>query len=346
MKNNFKNLTGLIIGCGSIGKRHLYNLKNLGVKDLSIFDKDKKLLDLVSKKYSVKKFNDLQTALSFKPDFSVICTFPNSHIQIANHCIKSNSNIFIEKPISFDTKGVMSMLNIAKSKNLKVAIGYNLRFDKGLNLLKKKIQQRVIGAPISILIKFGHNIQFWRPGTNYKNHYILRKGGGIILDGSHEYDYLRWLFDDKIKSVYCQTRKKCNIKTQTESFASIILKFKKGLVANLNIDYLRPSYERGCYILGEKGSLQWEYNLTKSAWSDYSKKADSKVTLQLLSKPSKIIFNNKIRVNDMYILEMKNFIESITLNKKLLVDGFDGLNTLQIGLASLESAKKNKTIIL
>ena len=41
---------------------------------------------------------------------------------------------------------------------------------------------------------------------------------------------------------------------------------------------------------------------------------------------------------------MKNFIESITLNKKLLVDGFDGLNTLQIGLASLESAKKNKTV--
>ena len=344
MKKDFKNLTGLIIGCGSIGKRHLHNLKNLGIKDLSVFDKDEKLLDIVSKKYSVKKFNDLQTALSFKHNFSVICTFPNSHIQIANYCINSNSNIFIEKPISFDMKGISSMLNIAKSKNLKVAVGYNLRFDKGLNLLKRKIQQRVIGTPISILIKFGHNIQFWRPGTDYKNHYILRKGSGIILDASHEYDYLKWLFDDKIKSTYCQTTKKSNVKTQTESFASIILKFKKGLVANVNIDYLRPSYERGCYVLGEKGSLQWEYNLTKSAWSNYHQKVNSKVTLQLLSKPSKIIFNNKVEVNDMYRCEMKNFVESISLNKKPLVDGFDGLSTLQIGLASLESAKKNKII--
>jgi predicted dehydrogenase len=238
------------------------------------------------------------------------------------------------------------MLKKAKTKKLKVAVGYNLRFDKGINLLKQKLQRKEIGRPLSILIKFGHNIKFWRPGTNYRNHYILKKGGGIVLDASHEYDYLRWLFEDEIKSVYCQTQKINSIKTETESFASIILKTKKRLIANLNIDYLRPFYERGCYIIGEKGSLQWEYNLTKSAWSNYSKKVNSKVILQLHSKPSEIIFNNKIQVNDMYILEMKNFIESIISNKKPFVDGFDGLNTLQLGLASLESAKKNKIITL
>ena len=346
MKNKFKNLRGLIIGCGSIGNRHLNNLKNLGIDDISIFDTDTKLLNSTSKKFSVKKFNDLRSALSSKPDFSIICTFPDSHIKIAKSCIKSNSHVFIEKPLSSNTKDVHNMLNTARTKNLKVAVGYNLRFDQGLNLLKKKIQQGVIGTPISVLIKFGFNIQFWRPGTNYKNHYILRNGGGIILDGSHEYDYLRWLFSDKIKSVYCQTRKRANIETKTESFASIILKFRKGLVANLNIDYLRPFYDRGCYVLGDKGSLQWEYNLTKSAWSNYSQKVNSKVILQLLSKQTKTVFDNKVKVNDMYILEMKNFIESIILDKKPLVDGFDGLKTLELGLKALESAKKNKILKL
>ena len=90
--------------------------------------------------------------------------------------------------------------------------------------------QKEIGKPLSILIKFGHNIKFWKPGTNYRNHYILKKGGGIILDDSHEYDYLGWLFDDEIKSVYCQTQKTNSIKTETESFASMILKTKKGLI--------------------------------------------------------------------------------------------------------------------
>ena len=336
----------MIIGCGSIGERHLYNLKNLGIENISIFDTDSKRLSSLSKKYSVKQFSNLESALSSKPNFSIICTFPNSHLQIANYCIKSNSNIFIEKPISSDILGVIKMLNSAKSKRLKVAVGYNLRFDKGLNLLKQKLQQRKIGRPLSIMIKFGHNIKFWRPGTNYKNHYILKKGGGIILDDSHEYDYLRWLFEDEIKSVYCQTRKTSNIKTETESFASITLKSKKGLVANLNVDYLRPSYERGCYIIGEKGSLQWDYNLTKPSWSTYSQKVNSKVTLQLLSKPSTVVFNNIVKVNDMYVKEIQNFLESIIHNKKPLTDGFDALNTLKIGIAALKSSNQNKIISL
>ena len=346
MKNNYNNLRGLIIGCGSIGERHLHNIKKIGIKDIGILDTNKTRVDSLSKKYSVKKFYDLDSALSFKPDFSIICTLPESHIPIANSCINSGSHVFVEKPLSSNLKNVIPMLKKAKTKKLKVAVGYNLRFDKGINLLKHKLQQKEIGKPLSILITFGHNIKFWRPGTNYKNHYILKKGGGIILDGSHEYDYLRWLFEDEIKSVYCQTRSTDSIKTETESFASIMLKTKKGLIANLNIDYLRPFYERSCYIIGEKGSLRWEYNLTKSAWSTYTQKVNSKVTLQLLSKSSSTVFNNIVRVNDMYINEIRNFVESIILNKKPLVDGFDGLNTLRLGVAALESAKKKKIISL
>ena len=346
MKNNYNNLRSLIIGCGSIGERHLHNIKKIGIKDIGILDTNKTRVNSLSKKYSVKKFYDLDSALSFKPDFSIICTLPESHIPIANSCINSGSHVFVEKPLSSNLKNVITMLKKAKTKKLKVAVGYNLRFDKGINLLKHKLQQKEIGKPLSILITFGHNIKFWRPGTNYKNHYILKKGGGIILDGSHEYDYLRWLFEDEIKSVYCQTRSTDSIKTETESFASIMLKTKKGLIANLNIDYLRPFYERSCYIIGEKGSLRWEYNLTKSAWSTYTQKVNSKVTLQLLSKSSSAVFNNIIRVNDMYINEIRNFVESITLNKKPLVDGFDGLNTLRLGVAALESAKKKKIISL
>ena len=346
MKNNYNNLRSLIIGCGSIGERHLHNIKKIGIKDIGILDINKTQVNSLAKKYSVKKFYDLDSALSFKPDFSIICTLPKSHIPIANSCINSGSHVFVEKPLSSNLKNVIPMLKKAKTKKLKVAVGYNLRFDKGINLLKHKLQQKEIGKPLSILITFGHNIKFWRPGTNYKNHYILKKGGGIILDGSHEYDYLRWLFEDEIKSVYCQTRSTDSIKTETESFASIMLKTKKGLIANLNIDYLRPFYERSCYIIGEKGSLRWEYNLTKSAWSTYTQKVNSKVTLQLLSKSSSQVFNNIIKVNDMYINEIRNFVESIVLNKKPLVDGFDGLNTLRLGVAALESAKKKKIISL
>ena len=95
-------------------------------------------------------------------------------------------------------------------------------------------------------------------------------------------------------------------------------------------------------IIGEKGSLEWENNISKPTSSRYSQTVNSKVTLQLLSKPSSIVYNNVIRVNEMYINEIRNFLDSITSKKKPLVDGLDGLNTLRIGLAAIESAKKNR----
>jgi predicted dehydrogenase len=346
MKGDLKNLSGLIIGCGSIGERHLYNLKNLGIENLCVFDSNKDKSLEISDKYSVKSFLDLDSALQSKPTFSVISTFPETHLKIANLCIKNDSNVLIEKPISSKIQGISNMLNNAKTKKLKVAVGYNFRFDKGLNNLRNQINNNIIGRPISILIKFGYNIQFWRPGLNFKNHYILKEGGGIILDDSHEYDYLRWLLKDKIDSMFCQTSNRSKIKTKTESFATMTLKSKTGILANINIDYLRPKYERGCYIIGEKGSLKWDYKMIKSSKKNYNQKANSKVTLQILSKPSKIIFENQVKINDMYILEIKDFIDSIVKDKEPHVNGFEGLETLKVGLAALKSSKTNRVVML
>ena len=89
MKNNYNNLRSLIIGCGSIGERHLHNIKKIGIKDIGILDINKTQVNSLANKYSVKKFYDLDSALSFKPDFSIICTLPESHIPIANSCINS-----------------------------------------------------------------------------------------------------------------------------------------------------------------------------------------------------------------------------------------------------------------
>ena len=346
LSNSLLQSKVLVIGCGSIGERHIHNLKKMGMKNIAVFDIDKSRVNYISRKYHTEKFSKLESALSFKPDISFICSFPLSHIEMANRCVESKSHIFIEKPISSELKGVRNMLNAAKRNKIKVSVGYNTRFDQGLNIIRKKLHNSEISPVLSIHSQFGNNIKNWRPGTKYQEHYILKKGSGIILDDSHEYDYLRWLFEDEIKSVYCQTRKTSNIKTETESFASITLKSKKGLVANLNVDYLRPSYERGCYIIGEKGSLQWDYNLTKPSWSTYSQKVNSKVTLQLLSKPSTVVFNNIVKVNDMYVKEIQNFLESIIHNKKPLTDGFDALNTLKIGIAALKSSNQNKIISL
>jgi myo-inositol 2-dehydrogenase/D-chiro-inositol 1-dehydrogenase len=227
---------------------------------------------------------------------------------------------------------------------IKIAVGYNLRFDKGLRSLKKKITNKEIGKILFISAYFGHHIKFWRNEKHTNKHYILQKGNGIILDDSHEYDYLRWLINDKVISVFCQTKKLENIKTETESLATIFLKFKNGIIANVNIDYVRPHYERGCQIIGDKGMLGWKYEIQKPTKKKYMQKTKLTVEKKMIFNQIHKIHSEKIQVNTMYIEEMKNFLDSLQNNKQLEVSGLQGIETLKIGLAALKSAKSGKVI--
>lgn len=345
MNKKIKELKILVIGCGSIGERHLHNLRYLGMKKIAISDINKKKISELSSKYKIKKFDDINSALEFEPDVSLICTHPNSHASIAKACIEMNSHVFIEKPISINEQGIEKILQRAKIKQLKIAVGYNNRFEKGLKVVKKKITESEIGQPHAISVQFGNNIKFWRPGTDFKNHYILKKGGGIVLDDSHEYDYVRWLLNDEVYSVYAQTQKMTSIKTETESIAAFILKFKKGVIASFMIDYVRPQYERSCQIIGEKGDIKWQYQPQKSSWKNYNSSSMSKVITNHINKKRKIR-NFRSKSNDMYVEEIQDFLNSVIMNTEPTVNGWEGLKTLQIGRAILKSAKENKVILV
>jgi len=336
----------LIIGCGSIGERHLFNLKKLGINDIAVYDVNRKRLREISKKYQVQVYDDFKSSFGFKPDISLVCTHPFHHLKHTSESLKNGTHVFVEKPLSSSLTGVEKMLNMADSMGLKVSVGYNTRFEKGLNYLRNKLK-KIPKNPLSISCQFGNHLKFWRPGTDYKNHYILKKGGGIILDDSHEYDYVRWLINDEIDSVYCQTKKSQTLRSKTDSIASMNLKFKNGTIANLLIDYIRPKFERKCHVIFENCEFRWEFNPENStSWKNYGTGLRVTVESRFISKKTSKtkIFNEKI--NDMYLNELKDFIFSVKHNKKPKVDGWEGLKTLQIGLAALQSARKNTIIKL
>jgi len=134
----------LVIGSGSIGQRHIKNLKLLGIKDIQVFDNDKKLLKLVEKKFKIKAQNELNFD---QIDCTLICTPPNSHIKLAKLALEKNSNIFIEKPLSDSLKNIDVISKIAKKKSLKIFVGYVFRFDKGLikiNKILKKMELAIL----------------------------------------------------------------------------------------------------------------------------------------------------------------------------------------------------------
>ena len=190
----------LVIGCGSIGQRHIDNLKSLGVTKLDVFDSNKELLKQVKKNFDVNVLD----ALEFRNiDCTLICTPPSTHVELAKQALRKGSHIFIEKPLSNSLTGLNDISKLSKSKSLHVFVGYVFRFDSGMKKIKELLTKNAIGNILSFDAYEGWYLPKWRPWQDHTKSYTASEklGGGIILDGSHELNYLQWL-GGKVNQVF------------------------------------------------------------------------------------------------------------------------------------------------
>lgn len=318
----------LVIGCGSIGQRHIQNLLSIGEKKISVYDTNSKLLKYVSKKFKVT----IATKPNFDVDCTIICTPPNSHIEIAKKALMNKSHVFIEKPLSNNLKGIECIKNLAKKNSLHIFVGYVFRFDSGLQKVKKIIDSGKIGNLVSIDAYEGWYLPLWRPWQNYKKSYTgsEKLGGGIILDGSHELNYIIWLCG-KAKQVFSYYSSIPSMKIKAEGIAEILLKFNSKLIGRIHLDFINPKYNRHCEIIGDKASIRWSF---ENKTIEIQKSGQSKFKIIKYGNDS----------NQMYLDEMKYVIQCLKGKKNYLISIDDAKKTLQFSLAIKKSGKQSKPI--
>ena len=316
----------IVIGCGSIGEMHTKNLLSLG-QEVFVYDKDLVRIQNLVNRYKVQTYDFKSHHIPI--DAFVICTPPNSHIPLAFEGLEHNAHLFIEKPISHTLDEVDEVIALAKEQDKVIQIGYQFRFHPGLKLVKQLLDEGKIGKLLSIRAEFGQYLPDWHPQEDYRNLYACyeEQGGGIILDGSHEIDYVVWLVGDEVSEVSCLAGKLSNLEVNTEDIAEINLKFRNGVISNIHTDFIQRTYTRGCKLYGERGAIMW------MPYEDY---------LYLFTPKQK---NIKIKPKiDMYIEEMRNFIACIEGKEKPVVDGETGKRVLEIALAAKESAKVGEVV--
>jgi len=324
----------LVVGCGSIGERHIRNLKMLSIDKIIACDTNPERLALIKDKYDVQEtYTELQKAINQGIDAVLVCTPPSTHIPIALKAIDYKAHVFIEKPMSNNLDGVDELIKNASKNGLIICVGYNFRFHQGLKLLKKMVDRGEIGKILSARAEFGQYLPDWRPWQDYRQSYTSKKelGGGIILDGSHEIDYMRWLLGD-VEQLFCFAGKISSLEVETEDVAGILIKFKSGaIIGEIHLDFVRHDYSRTCEIIGEKGTIKWSYQ-------------DRFVKVYSMDAKRWKRFNIKADPNDMYVQEMQHFINCVKIGEKPLIDGEEGRKTLEIALLAKKSAETKEVI--
>lgn len=334
----FNNEAILIIGAGSIGQRHLKNLKTLGIKDIGVLDLREEKLKIIKEKYDgggVRTYKDLNQSLKENWGAIFICTPPSTHINIASRVIEKKSPIFIEKPLSDNLKNTGALIKKIKKYKIPVMVGYVLNFHPQFVEIKNILNRKILGKIWGIRAEFGQYLPDWHPQENYRFGYSAQKrlGGGIILDDIHEIDYLYHLFG-KIEKVFAFAKKISDLKINVEDYAELILWFKKRIIAQIHMDYLQRDPSRSLKIIGEKGTLIWDL---KKNTLEYFLAKDKKWHKNLLKN---------FDFNQVYLKEVKYFLDCIKNNKNPQPDMGRGLETLKIAISARKSAKEDKVILI
>lgn len=237
----------LIIGLGSIGKRHAQVLKKLGCS-LSVLSQHGNSSDLII-------FKDLQTALSRHPDYIIIANETENHYQtlVSLASVDYQGKILVEKPL-FHTSEIA--LNPFKNITSKIYVGYVMRFHNLIQRAKEWLEGQKI---YSINCYCGQFLPTWRPNTDYRRSYSAQKpGGGVLRDLSHELDYLQFLTGEW-QSVVATQGHLTNLEIDTEDISSFLLKTERceNIVCQLN--YWDHNVQRYCIINSEKGTCTLDF---------------------------------------------------------------------------------------
>ncbi|MDD2384941.1 MAG: Gfo/Idh/MocA family oxidoreductase [Sulfurospirillaceae bacterium] len=215
----------LLIGFGSIGKRHYEVLSKLSkVQSIDLVTKQN-----IENKICYENLNVVENINQY--DYFVIASETNKHFEQLRFLEENVKNklIFCEKPI-FETKKELDI------KNNKVFVGYVLRFHPLLEKLKEMTKDEKI---ILVNAKCGQYLPSWRPNSDYKNCYSAKKedGGGVLLDLSHEIDYVQWLCG-KIQTLNSIQCKISDLDINSDDLTMLIGKTSKNIIVNISIDYI------------------------------------------------------------------------------------------------------------
>lgn len=251
----------LVVGLGSIGTRHLRLARSL-LPDADIRVLRRQMTDTVPV-FADGCLINLSQAREFAPQIAVIANPAPFHVEIAKALAESGVHLLVEKPISDSLEGIQSLIDSCHQRELVLLIGYNLRFQQSLKYFRKLLHDGIVGRTISVRCEIGQYLPMWRPGADYRFGVSANRqlGGGVLLELSHELDYLRWIFGE-INWVQASLFQQSALEIDVEDTAHLILGFMpdehgKYLVGNVNLDFVRHDVTRVCVAIGELGSLRW-----------------------------------------------------------------------------------------
>lgn len=248
----------LIIGLGSIGRRHLRMLRQLGQEDILLYRTHQSTLD-DDELAGIPVETDLRVALDLKPAAVIVANPTSLHMDAAIPAAEAGCHILLEKPISDDLSRVDELRAAAQKSGSRILVGFQFRYHPTLNKARDLIQAGALGQILSVHAHWGEYLPNWHPWEDYRESYAARAdlGGGVIGTLTHPLDYLRYLLGEVEETVSLQGHVSPLELSGVEDVGEIGIKFKSGAIGAVHVNYFQRPPDHRLEIVGTRGSLRW-----------------------------------------------------------------------------------------
>jgi len=244
--------------------------------------------------------------------------------------------VFIEKPLSHNSDRLSELAKVVERNAIVSLVGCNMRFHPGPSRVKQLLADSAIGKVLFARLHTGSYLPGWRPGTDYRLNYAAREetGGGCILDCIHEIDLGRWYLGE-VASVLCFADHLSSLEIATEDVAILVCRHEPGAMSEVHLDYVQRTYERGCQIVGESGTIFWDFNshevrcyqASPGTWTTF---------------PEPAAWN----LNQMYLDEMQHFLDCVRERKPTVSPIPDAVTLMDVVFAAKQSARSRCSVAI
>lgn len=330
------SLSVLVVGGGSVGKRHLGNLHGLGIARLAAVDPREDRRREVADQFPGCMVFELEEHAygAGRYDVVVVANPPAFHVRSGHAAIEAGAHLLMEKSISDSVDGVGQMLALADAARRNVGVCYMYRFFDTIQYIKQLLEEGQLGKVYSMQTVFSEYLPGWHPWEKPSEWYAGQAalGGSELLDENHTVDYARWFFGD-IDLVSGVVGRLGEVTVDADDFAEFTCHHRSGVITQIHQDALGRRPRKDIWITGERGTVFWDSYMggNRVEWF----KADANRTE---------IFHGRTSRNDAFFEHLRDFLCSIVEGTQPLITGWDALETLRVCAAARRSSEGRNAV--
>jgi 1,5-anhydro-D-fructose reductase (1,5-anhydro-D-mannitol-forming) len=337
MSQTQEELRWALIGASDIAKTRMIKAINSqpNSRVAAVFSSNADRAKAYAAENKIPKAYDNLKALLDDPQIDVvyISTTNDLHRDQALAAAAAGKHILCEKPLALSVDDARQMLKAAQAANVVLGTNHHLRNAVTHRTLRKLVKEGAIGKPLAArvfhAVYLPPRLQGWRLSRP-------EAGGGVILDITvHDTDTLRFVLDSEVEDVIARSATQGLANGGMEDAVMGVMYFRDGVLAQFHDAFTVKHAPTGLEIHGTEGSLFAVNVMTQDPVGRVVLRRDSEETEIKLDPPE-----------DLYVHSIRHFNQAVMTGTQPFATGTDGLRSLAVAVAALESSKSGRRTVV